>query len=237
MTQTDKTEETHIEEARARLLDAALMNVVFDGWSDPTFAAAVLDSGVDAGLAAQACPRKGLDLAVAFHRRGDRAMVAAMQAADLAAMRYSERVAYGVRVRLEHADREAVRRGAALFALPQHGAEGAGLIWGTVGAIWDALGDNSTDVNWYTKRATLSAVYSSTLLFWLGDDSDGFAETWAFLDRRIADVMQIEKAKASLRENPLAKAFMAGPGRVFDHIKAPVRAAQTDLPGYIAPKD
>lgn len=237
MTQTDKTEETHKEAARARLLDAALMHVVFEGWSDATFGAAVADSGVDAGLAVQACPRKGLDLAVAFHQQGDRAMVAAMQSADLAAMRYSERVAYGVRVRLEHADREAVRRGAALFALPQHGAEGAGLIWGTVGAIWDALGDTSEDVNWYTKRATLSAVYSSTLLFWLGDDSDGFAETWAFLDRRIANVMQIEKAKASLRENPLAKAFMAGPGRLFDHIKAPVRAAQTDLPGYIAPKD
>lgn len=237
MTQTDKTEETHIEEARARLLDAALMNVVFDGWSDATFAAAVADSGVDAGLAAQACPRKGLDLAVAFHRQGDRAMVDAMQSADLEAMRYSERVAYGVRVRLEQADREAVRRGAALFALPQHGAEGAGLIWATVSAIWDVLGDSSTDVNWYTKRATLSAVYSSTLLFWLGDDSEGYGDTWAFLDRRIADVMQIEKAKASLRKNPLAKAFMAGPGRLFDHIKAPVGAAPTDLPGYIAPKD
>ena len=231
-----KTEAMHIEEARAAVLEAALMHVVFDGWSDATFRAALADSGVDAGLAGQACPRGAIDLAVAYHRAGDQAMVAAMQAADLGAMRYSERVAFGVRARLEVAEREAVRRGSALFALPQHAAEGAGLIWGTVSLVWETLGDTSQDVNWYTKRATLAGVYSSTLLFWLGDESDGFAETWAFLDRRIENVMQIELAKAKLRENPLAKAFMAGPGRLFEHITAPKTQPQVDLPGYVAPK-
>jgi ubiquinone biosynthesis protein COQ9 len=236
MAATPRTEVMHIEDARAALVERALGHVVFDGWSDVTLAAAITDSGVDAGLAAQACPRGGIDLAVAFHKAGDAQMVAAMQSADLAAMRYSARVAFGVRVRLENADQDIVRRGAALFALPQHAAEGAGLIWGTASAIWDALGDTSKDVNWYTKRATLAGVYSATLLFWLGDASDVRVETWAFLDRRINDVMQVEKAKAALRKNALVKSFMAGPGQFFDHIKAPNSAPQTDLPGYIAPK-
>ena len=237
MTDTPKTEDTHLSETRANLLDAAQLHVVFDGWSDATFQAAVADSGVDAGLAAQACPRGGLDLAVAYHKAGDRAMVAAMRGADLNSMRYSERVAFGVRARLEAVDREAVRRGMSLFALPQNASEGAGLVLGTVGLIWDTLGDTSTDVNWYTKRATLAGVYSSVLLFWLGDESEGFADTWAFLDRRIDNVMQIEVAKAKMRENPLVRAFMSGPGRVLDHIKAPSGQVQTDLPGYVAPKE
>ena len=232
-----KTEETHLFETRAKLLHAAEVHVVFDGWSDATFTAAVEDSGVDSGLAEIACPRGGLDLAVAYHKAGDLAMVAALEAADLGAMRYSERVAYGVRVRLEATDREAVQRGVSLFALPIHAAEGATLVLGTVSLIWEILGDTSTDVNWYTKRAILAGVYSSVLLFWLGDDSYESADTWEFLDRRINNVMQIETFKVKMRDNSLVKALMSGPGRFLEHIKAPSKRAQTDFPGYIAPKD
>ena len=103
-------------------------------------------------------------------------------------------------------------------------------MWGTADAIWVALGDTSTDVNWYSKRATLSAVYAATVLYWLGDDSPDHEATWAFLDRRIANVMAFEKAKASFNANPLGKALMEGPLAFFDRIRAP-NAAQ-DLPGY-----
>ena len=151
-------------------------------------------------------------------------------AEDHNGLRYSEKVARAVRLRLEAAsDKEAVRRGTTFFALPQHAADGARAIWGTADAIWQALGDTSTDLNWYTKRATLSAVYASTVLFWLGDDSLGHQATWDFLDRRIENVMQIEKLKSQVRDNPLAKAFANGPGRWFDKIKAPTMP--TDLPG------
>lgn len=238
MAKPKKTEQNHIDAARDSLLDAALNHVVFDGWSQPAFDAALVDSKVDAGLATQACPRGAVDLAVAFHRRGDAQMLAAMATADLGAMRYRDRVAFGVRARLEAAipHREEVRRGAALFALPNHAPEGSALIWGTADAIWKALGDSSQDVNWYTKRATLSAVYSATLLFWLGDTSEDFADTWAFLDRRIENVMQIEKVKGKLKESPFIKGFFAGPGRIFDHITAPNPNSRDDLPGFIADK-
>jgi ubiquinone biosynthesis protein COQ9 len=75
--------------------------------------------------------------------------------------------------------------------------------------IWRAIGDTSTDFNFYTKRGLLSGVLTSTMLFWFGDSSEDSAETWKFLDRRIADVMQIEKVKsavlkvASTLPNPL----------------------------------
>lgn len=228
------TEADHLDRARRALVDAALVHVDFDGWSPVTFAAAVADAQVDPALAAQAAPRGAIDLAVAFHRQGDAAMVAAMEGADLDAMRYSERVAFGVRARLEAAaqHREAVRRGTTLFALPHHAAEGAALVWGTADAIWKTLGDSSRDANWYTKRATLSGVYSATLLYWLGDDSEDFSATWAFLDRRIDDVMQIEKIKASVRANPIGKLALAGPEALLGLLRAPKGGAREDLPGY-----
>ncbi|MEM6618441.1 MAG: COQ9 family protein [Pseudomonadota bacterium] len=229
-----ETEPTPIETARASLLDAALIHVTFDGWSPAAWKAAVAESGVDPSLAAEACPRGALDLAVAFHKAGDARMVAAMGDADLEAMRYSERVAFGVRARLEAAtrDREAVRRGATLFSLPHMAPEGSRLIWGTADAIWTTLGDTSNDLNWYTKRAILSGVYSSTLLFWLGDDTDGFQATWAFLDRRIDDVMRIEKVKGQIRKNPIGRAMMDLQDRAFSFVKAPGTGPRTDLPGY-----
>ena len=85
------------------------------------------------------------------------------------------------------------------FALPQYAADGAGAVWHTADAIWAALGDTSRDVNWYTKRMTLGAVYSACVLFWLGDESPDMADTRAFIDRRIDDVMRFEKVKAQAK--------------------------------------
>lgn len=221
--------ENTVERAGARLLAAALPHVPFDGWSDSTLRAAIADSGVTEGLARALFPRGGVDLAVAYHRRGDAQMQERLGAQGVMALKMRERISLAVRLRLEVADQELVRRGAALFALPQHAGEGAKLIWGTADAIWLALGDSAQDLNWYTKRATLSAVYASTVLFWLGDTSPAQADTAAFLDRRIADVMQIEQAKAKLRESGLGQVLRRGPLRLLDRIRAP--RMPVDLPG------
>lgn len=220
------------EAAATRVLDAALMHVAFDGWTEATLRAAIGDAGVDPGLAHALFPRGGIDLAIAYHKRGDDIMRERIAQADLSTMRYRDRVAHAVRLRIEAVDdREAVRRGTTLFALLPYAPEGAKLIWGTADAIWTALGDTSADLNWYTKRATLSGVYSATVLFWLGDDSPNHSATWDFLDRRIDDVMQIEKLKAQMRENPISKALMAGPMKVMEHIRKPM--VPDDLPGRV----
>lgn len=233
MTETRKTEADHIELAGEKVLAAALPHVAFDGWSAETLRAAVADSGVEAGLAAQAFPRGALDLALAFHRAGDADMLSALKKADLNGMRFRDRIAFAVRLRLEQVadEKEAVRRAAAFFALPVNAAEGAAAVWKTADLIWTALGDTSDDLNWYSKRATLSAVYSATVLYWLGDDSDGHQATWEFLDRRIDDVMGIEKLKAKARETPVVKDLMEAQTRFFDWVKAPKGEAPDDLPG------
>ena len=217
------------DDIKDKVLEAALIHVPFDGWSDRTLAAAAAEAGVDATLARALFPRGGVDLALAYHARGDAEMAARLAAMDLSAMRYRDRIAAAVRARLEIADQELVRRGTTLFSLPQHAGDGARAIWGTADRIWTTLGDTSTDVNWYTKRATLSAVYGSTVLYWLGDTSPGQQATWDFLDRRIDGVMQFEKLKAKVRENPLGKALMAGPVKLLESIRAP--RLRDNLPG------
>ena len=214
---------------KAQLIDAALPHVAFDGWSVATFDAAVEDAGVDPVVARAICPRGAVDLAVGFHVAGDQAMVAGLAGEDLDALRFRDRVARAVRLRLELCpDKEAVRRGTTLFALPHYAPTGSKLIWGTADAIWTALGDRSEDINWYSKRATLSAVYAATVLYWLGDESDGQAETWAFLDRRIDNVMQFEKAKGSFQKSPLGK-LLESPLAGLSKIRRP--KTTTGFPG------
>ena len=221
-----------MSDVKQQLLDAALIHVAFDGWSDATYNAAVKDAEIDADAARLACPRGAVDLAIAYHTLGDEAMLERYAREDLSDLRYSEKITALVRFRLEAVtDKEAVRRGTTLFALPHQAADGAKLIWGTCDAIWAALGDTSTDSNWYTKRATLSAVYSSTVLFWLGDFSKDHADTWAFLERRIDDVMRFEKVKAQVNASPVLKPLLAGPKWALSFLKAPSSEPRRDLPG------
>lgn len=227
-----------IRAVKQRVLAAALPHVPFDGWSDAALEQAVADAGVDAYEAKLAFPRGGIDLAVAFHREGDREMVERLAATDLSAMRIRDRVAFAVRTRLEIAAprREAVRKGATLFALPLYAADGARMVWETADHIWTALGDPSEDLNWYTKRMILSGVYSSTVLYWLGDETPGYERTWDFLGRRIDDVMRFEKFKAAVNANPLGKMAMMGPNWFASRVRKPGAGpidtgTPVDLPG------
>ena len=137
------------DNARDAVLQAALPHVPFDGWSETTLRAAITDSGVTEGLARALFPRGGIDLAVAFHQQGDARMRETLVTTDLTQMRFRDRIAFAIRTRLDLVeDRELVRRGTTLFALPQHTAEGARLIWGTADAIWTTLGDTTRDLNW-----------------------------------------------------------------------------------------
>ncbi len=217
---------------REKLLDAILAHVPFDGWSDVSLKAAAADVGIDADAVGAICPRGAVDLAIDYHRRGDQAMVAALGSADLSELKFRDKVATALRFRIEAMDdKEAVRRASALFSLPTHAPDGAKLVWETADHVWTALGDTSQDVNWYTKRATLSGVWASTVLYWLGDDSPNAEATSAFIDRRIEDVMRIEKLKAGLRKSPITKPLMDLQASLFGKVRAPDLSHLSDLPG------
>jgi ubiquinone biosynthesis protein COQ9 len=202
------------EDQRDRLLEAALVHVPFDGWSRRSLFAGARDLGVEPGLARRLFPRGGDDLLAQLERWADRRMLAQVDTAELAAMRIRERIGTCVRARLEALapHREAMRRAVAARLLPSNAMAGCASLWRTVDLMWSVAGDKGEDYSYYTKRSLLAAVWTSTFLFWLEDRSDGFRDSWAFLDRRIGDVMQIGALRARLgdalrslgRLNPLA---------------------------------
>lgn len=206
------------------LIDAALTHVPFEGMNDRALQAGARDIGLAPDIARVLVPGGGGGLAAAYHRRGDRALREWL-AESPPQGRFRDRIAAAVRKRLELADPELVRAGAAVLALPGNAALGARLLGETADTIWDGLGDRSQDVAWWTKRASLAGVYGATVLYWLGDRSQGRADSWAFLDRRIDDVMGFEKIKASAARVPgVAAATRLATG----WIRAP---RPRDLPG------
>jgi ubiquinone biosynthesis protein COQ9 len=192
---------------RAQILNAFTGHAAQLGWTDAAFAAAVKDTGLTAGEAALACPRGPADLFDAFAERADRAMLQALDDLDLPSMRYTQRVKAAVQVRLQAQEpyKDAARAMTRALTRPDRAPEAARLVWRTADRIWRYLGDTSTDGNFYSKRAILSGVLASTYARWFGDTSADHEDTWAFLDARLANVMQFEKFKAGLK--PLSESM------------------------------
>ncbi len=197
---------------RARILEAFAPRAAEAGWTVAAFRAAAAEAGLSEGEAILACPRGAFDLFDAFAERADEVMLERLGGLDLPGMRMRERVTAAVRLRLEAQSpyKEAARAMSRALARPDRGAEAARLIWRTADRIWRALGDASTDGNFYSKRAILSGVLASTYARWFADRSEDAAETWAFLDARIENVMQFEKLKA--RFKPVGEGLEAAIG-------------------------
>jgi ubiquinone biosynthesis protein COQ9 len=190
-----------LEQLRRRLALAVGENAVFDGWSQAAVDSAAQRLGIDPVQARLAMPKGQAGMIDLYIQEVDRALEAWFTPERLASMKIREKIRSLVWKRLEIMGpaREAVRRALAILAMPQNLPLGLRISWRTADRMWRIAGDTSTDFNHYTKRMTLGAVYGSTLLVWLDDGSDGWSDTAAFLDRRIDDVMKIEKVKAEWR--------------------------------------
>lgn len=186
---------------RDRLADAVAADAAFEGWTRTALAAGAKRLDLPPGEADRLFPGGPIQVLTYLSQRADLRTVEDMEKEGVAGMKVRDRIKSAVRIRLErHAgEREAVRRALAVLSLPFNAGLALKLLYKTVDAMWYAAGDASTDFNFYTKRATLAGVYSSTLLYWLNDRSPGAEATWSFLDRRIDDVMKIEKLKSQVR--------------------------------------
>ena len=194
----------NLDELRAALAPRLPAHAAFDGWNEQALARAADELGVPADRARLAFRKGALEMIDAWFDAKDVAMLAAFPDERIAAMKIRERIRDLVLFRLEAtlAHREALRRAVAILAMPQNAPSGARLAWRSADRIWRLAGDTATDFNHYSKRAILIGVYASTVLVFLDDESEDLAETRAFLDRRIDDVMRFEKAKAQWKGSP-----------------------------------
>ena len=211
-----------LEQLRRRLALAVGENAVFDGWSRAAVDSAAGQLGVDPVQARLAFPKSQAAMVDTYIQEVDRALEAHFTPELLGSMKIREKIRALVwkRLEIQGPAREAVRRALAILAMPQNVPLALRISWRTADLIWRIAGDTSTDFNHYTKRMTLGAVYGSTLLVWLDDQSDGWADTAAFLDRRIDDVMKFEKLKADWRKS---SDLRLSPSRFFGRLRYPPR--------------
>ena len=191
-------EPSPLELIRRQLALAVGENAVFDGWTQAAVDAAASQLGIDQAQARLAIPKDQLGKVQIYIEAVDRALEEWFTPERLEGLKIREKIRSIVWKRLEIMEpaREAVRRALSVLAMPQNVPTSLRTGWHTADVMWRIAGDTSTDYNHYTKRLMLGGVYASTLLVWLDDQSEGFIETASFLDRRIDDVMKIEKAKA-----------------------------------------
>ena len=191
-------EPSPLELIRRQLALAVGENAVFDGWTRAAVDAAAAQLGIDQAQARLAMPKDQAGKVETYIHAVDRALEEWFTPERLAGLKIRDKIRSILWKRLEIMEpaREAVRRALSILAMPQNVPAGLKTGWHTADVMWRIAGDTSTDYNHYTKRLMLGGVYASTLLVWLDDGSEGFADTAAFLDRRIDDVMKIEKTKA-----------------------------------------
>jgi len=211
-----------IDEIRLALAPVIGRHAGFDGWSEAAVPAAADEMGVDGDVAMLAFKGKGIDMIDAWVEGVDLELARRLPAEKLNAMKIRDRITALLATRLEimAPDRESLRRALAIMAMPQNLARAAKMGWRSADRMWRLAGDNATDLNHYTKRMTLSAVYGSTLSVFVNDDSENFADTRAFLDRRIDNVMQIEKVKYQAKQR---KDYTPSLSRFIGRLRYPAR--------------
>ncbi|MES2783319.1 MAG: COQ9 family protein [Pseudomonadota bacterium] len=211
-----------LDEIRVALAPVIGRHAGFDGWSDAAVHAAADEMGVDRDVAMLAFKGKTIDMIDAWVEGIDLELARRLPAEKLNAMKIRDRINALLATRLEimSPDRESLRRALAIMAMPQNLAKAAKIGWRSADRMWRLAGDTATDLNHYTKRMTLSAVYGSTLSVFVNDDSENFADTRAFLDRRIDNVMQIEKVKYQAKQR---KEYTPSLSRFIGRLRYPAR--------------
>lgn len=217
----DGLENATLDELRAALAPVIADNAAFDGWTDRAVQSAAAQLGIDADVAHVAFPGDPVAMIDAWFAYVDAAMLARFTPEQLAAMKVRARIAALVEARLEllAGSREALRRAVAILAMPQNLARATRLGWRSADGMWRAAGDTATDYNHYTKRAILAGVYGATITVFLNDESDRWADTRAFLSRRIDGILRFEKAKARLIGNDTYRFSMS---RFLGRLRYPV---------------
>ncbi len=216
-----------MREIRDSLITAVLPEIPFSGWTMAALAKAAQGLGHDASMAERAFPGGVIDAVLHFVDLADRRLTEDAEKDGLEGLRLTGRIRWLIRRRLEAwtEHREAIRRASVILSIPSNAARTTRATWATADLMWHLAGDQAVDFSYYTKRLTLSATYSATLLCWMSDESEGQAETWAFLDRRLADLAKLPRVIAGARkkvegftrplENLIAAAARKSSGRHF----------------------
>lgn len=187
-----------LDELRPLVARALTQDAAFDGWSPRALEAVSERLGLNPDIAGLLFPGGAVDMIDTWFETVDADMLNRVPPDALAPMKIRGRITALIEARLAilAPNRESLRRAQAILASPRHAARALRLGWRAADVMWRAAGDTATDYNHYSKRAILGGIYAATALVFVNDESDGQAETRAFLARRIEGIMRFEKTKA-----------------------------------------
>lgn len=190
-----------LDEIRLVLAPVLARHAAFDGWKPQAVAMAATEKGIDADIAMLAFGDGPVDMIDAWFDSIDARMLDRLPPETLAPLSIRKKIAALIEARLDllAPDREALRRALAILAMPTNAPRAAKLGWRAADRMWRAAGDVAADFSHYSKRTTLAAIYAATLMSFIDDESDGQADSRAFLSRRIEGVMRFEKLKATFK--------------------------------------
>jgi ubiquinone biosynthesis protein COQ9 len=215
-------EPTPLEALRRRLALKVGEHAVFDGWTHKAVDSAAAELDIDPAQARLAFPKDAPHMIEAWIEGVDAAMETHFTPEVVEKLRISQRIRAMIWFRLETTGpaREAVRSALSILAMPQNVPLALRTGWRSADTMWRLAGDTATDYNHYSKRLILSGVYTATLLAWLDDQSEGWTETAAFLDRRLAGVGRFEKWKAGWSGDDFRRPSLA---RFLGRLRYPAR--------------
>jgi len=190
------------KEVRVDILQAMLPIVVFDGWNQKSLRASIKSINLPEGSEELYFPEGALEVIRFWHDQMNEFVKSNLESLNKSEMKIREQVTAGVLSALESigSNEEAMRRAIIRLSLPDAAVQGPTYLWSLADSIWRAIGDRSTDYNYYTKRTILAGVLGSTITVWISDSDQNKVKTKLFLDARISNVMSFEKSKFKIVE-------------------------------------
>lgn len=184
------------------IIDKLIKTIPFEGISDET----LLKVCTELNLTDSFCKfQDGIYSALEYIAEDlNDAMKVELENSRLEDMKIRERIRFAVRIRLLNYTklpnyREFLKNILSFSILPKNTYFASKILYKTVSEIWYGIHDQSTDFNYYTKRAILAGVYLSAIIFFVRDYSENFEDTMAFLDKRINNVMTFQKLKTRVK--------------------------------------
>jgi ubiquinone biosynthesis protein COQ9 len=200
-----KTENLDNYQLRKDLIRAMLTHVPFDGWTWEAMEQGAVNinferkktSSLRIKMFKDLFKNGPIDFIDIFSEIIDLEVKENYNLIELKPERVPEKIKKIIMIRLNLCQRykEAVRSSISLTAMPVNARASLKILYRTCNSIWRIAGDKSTDFSFYTRRISLAAVYTSTLLFWLNDNSNNNIETEFFLERRLKDISKISSLK------------------------------------------
>ena len=205
-----KTENLDNYQLRIDLIRAMLTHVPFDGWTWEAMEQGAVDinfekkktSSLRIKIFKDLFKNGPIDFIDVFSEIIDLEVKENYNLIESKPERVPEKIKKLIMIRLNLCQRykEAVRSSISLTAIPVNARASVQILYRTCNSIWRVAGDKSTDFSFYTRRISLAAVYTSTLLFWLNDNSNNNIETEFFLDRRLKDIGKISSLKKPIND-------------------------------------